>query len=244
VWEDADGDGIHDPGEVGINNIGVILYDFNDSLVGSATTQGGTYSFDGLEPGEYYVFFDAPSPYLFSPRDQEEDDEMDSDADATGRTDDIILTEGTDLLLDAGMFRYDSGHVNITPQTAKDMIDTNSELIVVDVREESEFCDEGGHIPGARNYPWNSGVFEQRYDELPVDGDILLVCRSGHRTTHAAEFLDSKGYSSVYNMDGGMSAWEWGTAGCESGSGGNGGCLIEAAADGASESLAFGYKPF
>jgi len=40
-------------------------------------------------------------------------------------------------------------HVDVTPEQAKEMIDTNPELLIVDVREESEFCSSGGHIPVA-----------------------------------------------------------------------------------------------
>ena len=72
-------------------------------------------------------------------------------------------------------------HTDVTPEQAKEMIDTNPELLIVDVREESELCGEGGHIPGAVNYPWNSGVLEARYEELPADGDILVVCHGSSR---------------------------------------------------------------
>jgi len=113
-------------------------------------------------------------------------------------------------------------HTDVSPQDAKDMIDANADLIIVDVREEQgEYCDEDplppvppGHIPGALNYPWASGVLEERYTELPPDGEILVVCRSGHRSHPAAEFLDSEGYLYVYDMSDGMSAWEWETVGC------------------------------
>ncbi len=113
-------------------------------------------------------------------------------------------------------------HTDVTPQEAKNMIDTNEQLIVVDVREEeSEYCNEDpilptppGHIAGALNYPWTSGVFQERYQDLPLDGEILLVCHSGNRSNQAAEFLDSKGYQYVYDMAGGMKAWEWETVLC------------------------------
>lgn len=113
-------------------------------------------------------------------------------------------------------------HTDVTPQEAKNMIDTNEDLIVVDVREkESEYCDKDptppmppGHIPGALNYPWNSGIFQERYQELPQDGEILLVCRSGNRSNQAAEFLDAKSYLNIYDMEGGMLAWEWETETC------------------------------
>ncbi len=106
-------------------------------------------------------------------------------------------------------------HTDVTPEEAKNMIDTNDDLIVVDVREkDSEYCDETGHIPGALNYPWSSGVLETNYEELPLDGEILLVCRSGSRSNSAALFLDSKGFLSIYDMEGGMMAWEWDTVSC------------------------------
>jgi len=113
-------------------------------------------------------------------------------------------------------------HTDVTPQEAKDLIDANDNLMVVDVREEeSEYCDENptppvppGHIPGALNYPWSSGVLQERYGELPIDGEILIVCRSGSRSNQAAEFLDSKGYLNIYDMTSGMSNWQWETVVC------------------------------
>ena len=91
---------------------------------------------------------------------------------------------------------------------------STDDLTVVDVREPSEYSDTRGHIPGALNYPWNSGVLEAQYGELPIDGPILVVCRSGGRSNQAANFLDSKGFSMVYDMQGGMSAWKWETELC------------------------------
>jgi len=126
------------------------------------------------------------------------------------------------LALSFGANPYVWGHTDITPLEAKDLIDANTDLIVIDVREEdSEYCNENstspvppGHIPGALNYPWSSGVLQQRYTELPIDGEILIVCRSGNRSNQAAEFLDSKSYMQIYDMTDGMSAWEWDTVGC------------------------------
>jgi len=113
------------------------------------------------------------------------------------------------------LFSSAHAHTDVTPQEAKNLIDSNSWLIIVDVREESEYCDvTAGHIPGALNYPWNSGVFQDTYQELPADGEILIYCRSGHRSNLAAEFLDAQGYLYVYDMLGGILAWEWETVGC------------------------------
>jgi len=105
-------------------------------------------------------------------------------------------------------------HVNLTPDEAKAMMDANPDLIIIDVREGSEFCSTYGHIPGSLNYPWNSGVLQDRYEELPKDAEIMIVCRSGNRSDLAASFLDSKGFSAVYDI-GGIQSWEWDTLTCD-----------------------------
>lgn len=105
-------------------------------------------------------------------------------------------------------------HVDVTPQQARDLIASDDPPLVVDVRESYEYCDAKGHIPGALNYPLSSGVLYDSYTEIPQDGAILVVCRSGGRSNVAASFLDSKGYPSVYDMTGGMSSWPWETVPC------------------------------
>ena len=111
-------------------------------------------------------------------------------------------------------------HTDITPQQAKDMLDAGSGVVFLDVREEIEYCsmtyDPPGHIAGAINMPWNSGYLQDHYSELPPDEDIVVVCRSGIRSDLAAAFLDDHGFSSVFEMLGGMDAWEWETENCES----------------------------
>ena len=112
-------------------------------------------------------------------------------------------------------------HSDVTASQARDLISSVAGLVVVDVREPTEYCGATGHIPGALNYPWNSAVLQSRYTELPAQGPVLVVCASGGRSHQAANFLDSKGFSTVHDMQKGMSAWQWETAPCKY-SGGSG----------------------
>ncbi len=105
-------------------------------------------------------------------------------------------------------------HTDVTARQIKELIGTDTQLTVIDVREQSEYCDSAGHIPGAMNYPWTSGVLQKEYKQLPADNPILVVCRSGNRSNQAAAFLRSKGFSQVYDMLGGMRAWDGQTAAC------------------------------
>ncbi len=106
-------------------------------------------------------------------------------------------------------------HTDVTPEEARDLIDATENLVVVDVRERSEYCDAVGHIPGALNYPLTSGVLQDRFEELAMDRPILVVCRSGGRSNQAATFLDDQGFGEVYDMTGGMNAWLWETVPCK-----------------------------
>jgi rhodanese-related sulfurtransferase len=106
-------------------------------------------------------------------------------------------------------------HTEITAQEVNTMLKRNDDAVVLDVRERSEYCSKDGHIPGAINYPWNSGVLQKRYPEIGVTDTILIVCRSGRRSHEAADYLKGKGFSNIYDVTGGMDAWEWKTTGCD-----------------------------
>ena len=123
----------------------------------------------------------------------------------------ILLLVGTPLIISVSLAL---AHTDVTAEEAKELIDSTEDLTVVDVREPHEYCDTKGHIPGALNYPINSGVLQEKYEELPMDGPILVVCRSGGRSNRAANFLDSKGFTTVYDMQGGMRGWTWETEPC------------------------------
>jgi len=105
-------------------------------------------------------------------------------------------------------------HADVTLEQAKELIDSDTQLTVIDVREPSEYCDKAGHIPGSLNYPWRSGVLQNEYRQLPAESPILVVCRSGNRSHQAAAFLRSKGFSQVYDMLGGMRTWDDPAAAC------------------------------
>ncbi len=120
----------------------------------------------------------------------------------------VLLLVGVSLIVSGS---YALAHTDVTAEQARELIDSTDDLIVIDVREPSEYSDTGGHIPGALNYPWYSGVFHAQYGELPMHSPVLVVCGSGSRSNRAADFLDSEGFSMVYDMLRGMRAWIWET---------------------------------
>ncbi len=80
--------------------------------------------------------------------------------------------------------------------------------LVLDVREADEF--NAGHILNAKLIPL--GKLRERIGELERyrEQPIVVVCRSGQRTTAACVLLGKQGFSLVYNLAGGILAWQKG----------------------------------
>lgn len=105
VWEDLNGNGLQDAGELGVPGVTVKLYDCVGNFIAETTTDAnGLYLFTGLVPGSYYVVFMAPTGYEFTSQNAGMDEAIDSDADAFGVTACVTLTSGeTNLDVDAGL---------------------------------------------------------------------------------------------------------------------------------------------
>jgi len=106
-----------------------------------------------------------------------------------------------------------AGFETVTVEEAKKMIE-KEEVFVLDVRTPDEFNES--HIKGATLIPvTNSGgsnmspdqLLGARINEVPKNQKILVYCRTGYRSTSASQMLVAAGYSDVYNMQGGITAW-------------------------------------
>jgi adenylyltransferase/sulfurtransferase len=91
----------------------------------------------------------------------------------------------------------------ITPAALQTMMAANSDVFVLDVREPYEIAICA--IDGSVKIPL--GQIAERYLEVPKDQDVVVHCKSGFRSAQAAEFLQSRGYSRVKNLNGGILRW-------------------------------------
>jgi phage shock protein E len=74
---------------------------------------------------------------------------------------------------------------------------------LLDVRSPEEYA--RGHLPGALNVPVQE--LDRRVAEVGrADRELVVYCRSGHRSARATEILRQHGFSKVHNL-GPMSAW-------------------------------------
>lgn len=107
------------------------------------------------------------------------------------------------LLIAALTSGFSSGYVDVDVSQAKQMIDTNPYLVVLDVRSQGEY--DSGHIQNATLIP--VGELPSRLDELDKNKHILVYCASGGRSATASQILADNGFLHVYNMLGGITAW-------------------------------------
>ncbi|MBN2392585.1 MAG: rhodanese-like domain-containing protein [Anaerolineae bacterium] len=91
---------------------------------------------------------------------------------------------------------------DVTPKTVEELRDTGA-ISIIDVREPDEFAT--GRIPGATLIPL--GELAGRADEVPTDVPVVMVCRSGNRSSQAVQILQKAGFTNIHNMTGGMIAW-------------------------------------
>ena len=94
-------------------------------------------------------------------------------------------------------------YTNVTPAQFKPML-AAKDFVLVNV-----------HIPYAGELEKTDAFIpydqvEQNLAQFPADKNakIFLYCQSGHMSAIAAETLIKRGYTNVWNLDGGMSAWE------------------------------------
>ena len=97
-------------------------------------------------------------------------------------------------------------YMNITAAEAKEIMDSETGYIILDVRTEEEYAE--GHIPGAILIP-DYQIEARAEEELPDKDQMLLVyCRSGRRSKIAAETLIGLGYTNIYEF-GGIIDWPY-----------------------------------
>lgn len=93
---------------------------------------------------------------------------------------------------------------DITVSELKNRIDNGEKFHFLDVREEWEYEEDN---LGAENIPL--GELPHRLSELEKykDEEIVVHCRSGARSGNAKKFMESKGFSQVRNVLGGILAY-------------------------------------
>lgn len=89
---------------------------------------------------------------------------------------------------------------------AYEKLRADGKAVLLDVRTPGEF--KAGHIPGAINLDINEPDFEQKVGALAKDKVYLVNCAMGGRSARACSKMAKLKFSTLYNLDGGFTAWE------------------------------------
>ncbi len=92
---------------------------------------------------------------------------------------------------------------DITPVELQEQLQKSPAPLLLDVREPHEL--EISALPGAINIPLDD--LPARLSELDLSRDIVILCKSGTRSTRALELLVEAGFRRVKNLKGGINAW-------------------------------------
>ncbi|QOR68194.1 rhodanese-like domain-containing protein [Cytobacillus suaedae] len=94
--------------------------------------------------------------------------------------------------------------VSITTEELAEKLDSSTENVVfIDVREVDEF--QAKHVEGMINVPLST--LKENYNQIPIDSEVVLFCRSGNRSMQAAKILQDLGYNKIINVEGGIMSW-------------------------------------
>ncbi len=98
------------------------------------------------------------------------------------------------------------GGIWVEPSEVSRLIN-HDHAVVIDLRDQSDF--NGGHILGAVHVPVRD--LKARAEELLAkypDRPLIMSCRTGSFSGEAAKLLRKAGIEKVYQLRGGVSAWQ------------------------------------
>lgn len=94
---------------------------------------------------------------------------------------------------------------DVTVEEFKKLVDSGKGLLL-DVRTPDEFNE--GHIMEAVNINFYDKDFAQQVEKLDKMKPVYVYCRSGGRSGKTKDLLHEKGFTKVYNLEGGILSWE------------------------------------
>lgn len=94
----------------------------------------------------------------------------------------------------------------VNVEAATKMMASDPNLQILDVRTPEEVAE--GTIAGAKVANWFDADFAQKAESMLDKGKpVLVYCKVGGRSSKASDVLLGKGFSKVYNLEGGITAW-------------------------------------
>lgn len=92
----------------------------------------------------------------------------------------------------------------ISAEQLKQALQSQRDKIFIDVRTKDEF--NSNHIRNFNNIPLSN--LPNHLAKLDKQKEVYVICQSGGRSSSACSLLKKQGFEKIYNVMGGMSAWD------------------------------------
>lgn len=94
---------------------------------------------------------------------------------------------------------------NISVEEFNALLKEKPQAQILDVRSDEEF--QSGYIAGAKNIDVMEDGFEAALSQLDKTKPVFVYCAAGGRSSKAVSILYKNGFTELYNLNGGMGAW-------------------------------------
>jgi thioredoxin 1 len=109
------------------------------------------------------------------------------------------------LFLLTGVVSISYGQTPLAVDAFQKKLSATPQGQLLDVRTPDEYGQ--GHLPGSTNMDFRDPVFAQKIETLDKSKPVFVYCLSGGRSGQAAKLLAEKGFTQVYDMQGGYLKW-------------------------------------
>ena len=92
----------------------------------------------------------------------------------------------------------------VSPEVFQSKVESGK-VQLIDVRTPKEF--QQGHLKNAKNIHLYDQDFGTRIDKLDKKETVYVYCKAGGRSAEAVEILQSHGFESIVELDGGTDSW-------------------------------------
>ena len=118
----------------------------------------------------------------------------------------ILLTaacnnaQGTQGVADTGVIEV------VAPKAMYDVLKEQTGAQLIDVRSDKEFG--ASHLKNAQNICVTDDDFKEKVSSLDKNQPVYVYCKKGGRSARAAKVLKEMGFTKIYDLQGGITAWD------------------------------------
>jgi rhodanese-related sulfurtransferase len=94
---------------------------------------------------------------------------------------------------------------DLDPRDFKEKLELYDDVVLLDVRTPEEIAHQS--LEGYVAINIADPTFTMKIDELDREKSYFVYCRAGNRSMHACRYMMSQGFKKLYNLKGGLAAW-------------------------------------